>query len=76
MRKKLLTLILVTWTAGTAMAQQLPMRLWYDHEAAFFEEALPIGNGQLGALVYGGADTDSLQLNDMTLWSGKPWDLL
>ena len=74
MRKKLLTLILATWTAGMATAQQLPMRLWYDHEAAFFEEALPIGNGQLGALVYGGADTDSLQLNDMTLWSGKPWD--
>ena len=72
--KKLLILLLTIGAAGIAMAQQLPMRLWYDREAEFFEEALPIGNGQLGAMVYGGADADSLQLNDMTLWTGKPWD--
>ncbi len=72
--KKLLILLLTIGAAGIAMAQQLPMRLWYDREAAFFEEALPIGNGRLGAMVYGGADTDSLQLNDITLWTGKPWD--
>ncbi|MBQ8047386.1 MAG: glycoside hydrolase family 95 protein [Prevotella sp.] len=50
------------------------MLLWYDREAKYFEEALPIGNGQIGAVIYGGPDTDSLQLNDITLWTGKPWD--
>ncbi|MDT3386561.1 MAG: glycoside hydrolase family 95 protein, partial [Bacteroidota bacterium] len=34
------------------------MRLWYDRPANLFEESLPIGNGRLGALVYGGADTN------------------
>ena len=72
MRK--LILILTICCAGATRAQQLPMNLWYDREAIYFEESLPIGNGQISATVYGGADTDSLQLNDMTLWSGKPWD--
>ena len=72
--KKFLLLSLLAACQSLIHAQQLPMRLWYNHEAEFFEEALPIGNGQLGAMVYGGADIDSLQLNDMTLWSGTPWD--
>ena len=50
------------------------MRLWYDRPAAYFEESLPIGNGKIGALLYGAADTDSLYLNDITLWTGKPVD--
>ena len=50
------------------------MRLWYDHAARYFEESLPIGNGKLGALVYGGADTCVVNLNDITLWTGKPVD--
>ena len=57
-----------------AIAQQQPMRLWYDRPAAYFEESLPIGNGKIGALLYGAADTDSLYLNDITLWTGKPVD--
>ena len=55
-------------------AQQQPMRLWYDRPAQYFEESLPIGNGKLGALVYGGADTCLIYLNDITLWTGKPVD--
>ena len=35
------------------------MQLWYDQPARFFEESLPIGNGKIGALLYGGADMDS-----------------
>ncbi|MBQ9232153.1 MAG: glycoside hydrolase family 95 protein [Prevotella sp.] len=50
------------------------MRLWYDKPAQYFEESLPIGNGKLGALVYGGTDTCLIQLNDITLWTGKPVD--
>ncbi len=50
------------------------MKLWYDRPAQYFEESLPIGNGKLGALVYGGTDTCLIQLNDITLWTGKPVD--
>ena len=55
-------------------SQNLPLKLWYNRPAIAFEESLPIGNGKLGALVYGGADNDSLYLNDITLWTGKPVD--
>ena len=58
----------------TAQAQQPPMRLWYDRPAQFFEESLPIGNGRLGACIYGGTDDNTLFLNDITLWTGKPVD--
>ena len=50
------------------------MRLWYDHPAQYFEESLPIGNGKLGALVYGGTDSCVVHLNDITLWTGQPVD--
>lgn len=66
----ILTLLLSTLSG----AQQLPMKLWYDRPADFFEESLPIGNGKMGALVYGNPDNDTLYLNDITLWTGKPYD--
>ncbi|MBR5728641.1 MAG: glycoside hydrolase family 95 protein [Prevotella sp.] len=72
MRKSLF--ILLSFTSLNIMAQQLPMKLWYDKPANYFEESLPIGNGKIGALLYGGADTDSLYLNDITLWTGQPVD--
>ena len=53
---------------------QAPMVLQYDRQADFFEESLPIGNGKLGALVYGGTDDNIIYLNDITLWTGKPVD--
>lgn len=59
--------------ASSAYAQ-VPLKLWYNTPAAHFEEALPIGNGKLGAMIYGGADCDSIFLNDITMWSGKPFD--
>ena len=67
-------LAIATWMATLTItqAQTLPMKLWYNRPAIAFEESLPIGNGKLGALVYGGADNDSIYLNDLTLWTGKP----
>ena len=50
------------------------MVLQYDTPATYFEESLPIGNGKLGALVYGGTDDNIIYLNDITLWTGKPVD--
>ena len=46
--------------------------LHYDRPATFFEESLPLGNGQLGALVYGGIADEHISLNDITLWTGEP----
>ena len=54
--------------------QESPLRLWYDRPAQFFEESLPIGNGRLGALVYGNPTDDIIYLNDITLWTGSPVD--
>ena len=73
MRKTLLMTMLVT-TLTTSSQEQAPMVLQYDRPADFFEESLPIGNGKLGALVYGGTDDNIIYLNDITLWTGKPVD--
>ena len=75
MRKQLLSLLLLAATAWLeTVAQQAPMTLWYDRPAQYFEESLPLGNGRLGALVYGDPQEDIIQLNDITLWTGKPID--
>ena len=48
------------------------LKLWYTQPATEWTEALPIGNGRLGAMVYGGIEREHLQLNEDTLWSGGP----
>lgn len=50
----------------------VPLKLWYDAPATYFEETLVLGNGQQGATVFGGISTDKIYLNDLTLWSGEP----
>ena len=70
----LISLLLMAGMSLSASAQRLPMKLWYDRPATFFEESLPLGNGKLGALVYGGVEKEVVQLNDITLWTGQPVD--
>ncbi len=49
------------------------LQLWYDHPSGeIWTNALPIGNGHLGAMVYGNVDTETVQLNENTLWTGGP----
>ncbi|REE81273.1 alpha-L-fucosidase 2 [Paenibacillus taihuensis] len=50
------------------------MKLQYDRPATVWTEALPVGNGCLGAMIYGGVEQEELQLNEDTLWSGFPID--
>ncbi|HEV2863182.1 MAG TPA: glycoside hydrolase family 95 protein [Pyrinomonadaceae bacterium] len=50
------------------------LSFWYRHPAAFWTEALPVGNGRLGAMVFGGVTSERLQLNEDTLWAGGPYD--
>ncbi|WP_125718105.1 glycoside hydrolase family 95 protein [Flavobacterium ustbae] len=47
-------------------------KLWYKQPAEFFEESLVLGNGKMGATVFGGVNSDKIYLNDITLWSGEP----
>jgi alpha-L-fucosidase 2 len=49
-----------------------PNLLWYDKPAVKWVQALPIGNGRLGAMIFGQPATDRLQLNEVTVWSGSP----
>jgi alpha-L-fucosidase 2 len=53
---------------------QSPEKLWYKQPANYFEEALVLGNGRMGATVFGGVASDKIYLNDATLWSGGPVD--
>ena len=46
--------------------------LWYKQPAAKWTDALPIGNGFMGAMIYGGVEAEHLQFNEATLWTGKP----
>lgn len=63
-----LTTIYISVTAQ----EEFDLELWYTKPAAAWEEALPLGNGKLGAMVYGGIETEHFSLNDNTLWSGAP----
>src|SRR5271165_4084031 len=49
------------------------LELWYETPAREWTEALPVGNGRLGAMVFGGVSRERLQLNEETLWTGGPY---
>jgi alpha-L-fucosidase 2 len=55
-------------------ASKNPMRLWYDDPARQWTEALPVGNGRLGAMVFGDVRKEHIQFNEDTLWTGIPHD--
>ena len=50
------------------------LKLWYTKPAQKWTEALPIGNGRLGAMIFGGVENDRIQFNEETLWNGAPND--
>ncbi|MBN2153249.1 MAG: glycoside hydrolase family 95 protein [Candidatus Lokiarchaeota archaeon] len=51
-----------------------PFVLWYKQPANVWTEALPVGNGRLGGMIFGHVDEDCIQLNECTFWSGHPYD--
>lgn len=65
-------LILLFTSYYTNISAQSKQVLWYNKPAEFFEESLVLGNGKMGATVFGGANSDKIYLNDITLWSGEP----
>src|SRR6185437_13308273 len=66
--------VCLLFLAANGFAQkQGDLKLWYNKPAGnVWENALPVGNGFLGAMVYGNVDTESIQLNEFTVWSGSP----
>ncbi|MCW2398590.1 glycoside hydrolase family 95 protein [Sphingobium sp. B2D3C] len=60
--------------AASESDRPLRDRLWYRRPATEWTQALPVGNGRIGAMVFGGVGTERLQLNEDTLWSGGPYD--
>ncbi len=69
---KILLCFLCFWTACTSVQTSEENRLWYTGPAQEWMEALPIGNGRIGAMIYGGVTEERIALNEITLWSGSP----
>src|SRR5580658_9028455 len=74
-RRELLAGVAALACASEAQAQtNSDLVLWFRKPAEKWTDALPIGNGRLGAMVFGGVKEERLQLNEDTLWSGAPRD--
>ena len=69
------TIMLILTSVGLGQrASEDALVLWYAGPAAKWVEALPIGNGRLGAMIFGGIENERIQLNEDTLWAGGPYD--
>jgi alpha-L-fucosidase 2 len=65
--------LLVSCNQGEFSEEQ-HMRLWYEQPASAWTEALPMGNGRIGAMMYGSVEREHIQFNEETLWTGEPHD--
>ena len=74
MKKKLLLsgCLLLSALAVRPQTKEEGYKLWYDRPAQVWTEALPLGNGRLGAMVYGNPAVEQIQLNEETIWAGSP----
>lgn len=75
LKSTLITCFTLLW-AGSCITQNKgdELKLWYNCPAGAWEEALPLGNGRIGAMVFGNPTDELMQLNENTLWSGYPQD--
>jgi alpha-L-fucosidase 2 len=71
-RLHLIAALLLLAAAPLFAAPEDSLRLWYQKPAVAWEEALPIGSGRLGAMVFGGVPDERIQFNEDTLWTGQP----
>ncbi|MCX6329039.1 MAG: glycoside hydrolase family 95 protein [Bacteroidia bacterium] len=75
----LITIIIcITFISNSPVKCQAPvseLKIWFSKPAETWNEALPVGNGRLGAMVFGGIQNERLQLNEESVWTGQPrWD--
>ena len=68
---RIFVLIQIFFGVSSARAQDR-LKLWYDKPAGEWVEALPVGNGRIGAMVFGGVSSELIRLNESSLWSGCP----
>ncbi len=71
---KKIAIVLSMLCGLNVFAADRDLKLWYDRPAVLWTEALPLGNGRLGAMVYGNATADTIQLNEDSFWSGSPYN--
>ena len=71
MKHRLITLLLICFYILDSNAQS-DLTLWYKSPAKVWEEALPVGNGRLGAMIFGDPQKERIQFNENTLYSGEP----
>lgn len=74
MKIKFYFFLILLGCCQVTFGQNKNLKLWYDHPGDFWNEALPVGNGRLGAMVFGKTTNELIQLNEETLWSGQPHD--
>lgn len=67
-------LVLICCLPFITKAQIATLKLWYAQPAEKWTEALPLGNGRIGAMIFGGVEKDRIQFNEETLWTGGPRD--
>lgn len=70
--KQVITIVLSAMLGIEVMAADSKPALVYSRPSAKWMGALPLGNGRLGAMVYGGTDVETIALNEVTMWSGQP----
>ena len=66
------TILLCTMVLMLMTATAQDLKLWYSRPAQTWTDALPVGNSRMGAMVFGGVETEELQLNEETFWAGGP----
>lgn len=69
-------LYLILWNFSAQVYCQNTQRLWFDTAAIDWNHALPVGNGRLGAMIYGGALKERIQLNEQSVWLGQDVDFV
>lgn len=72
MKKAIMFLTWLLFGASAGISQPAAMKLWYKTAAQNWNEAMPIGNGRLAAMIFGRPDKEVIQLNEGTLWAGGP----
>lgn len=74
----ILILLLIQFSCNSSLNKEVQFNssqiLWYESPAIQWTEALPLGNGRLAAMVYGGIEDEKIQFNEETLWTGQPHD--
>lgn len=71
--KRVAIVLWSTWITQGITAQEHPNIIWYDEPAHYWEEALPVGNGRIAAMVYGNPVEEEIQLNEETVSAGSPF---